>query len=437
MLTFGDLRAAVHDVRGNPQLVTDVVWALMHAPRNEYVRWFSYAYDNLREPVSGYRHSLGDLVDFVMAGAPYLQTGVDARQRVIEDPRDRVNAHDMAVFLGGVAWCMVNGEGFPQLARPRLYVDFDRDGSISVSSALASGSFGVGMLVRDGGWPGVSDHLADPFGGVSIEVARSQGGRMTHDPGAAPGAEVLEQATTIDVDTDVDPTWSRATARALGISDRRRSWRTRVHTYDDWSDLVDATHEQLAVCGLPKDRSRQHVAGPIHMYKERAVTAGDLTCEHLSLFDSTLLVRGDLVVDGALEIGSGGKLIVLGDLRARVLDAGADASLIARGNVRTRALLVEDVDGLHATDLACSIAHPPQGEDQALPDHWAVTLSLETFDFTSHDLLYVWRTENSYSWDQSPQRQITRACAHFPPGRIFAPGFLEGLGLDADVWPGE
>ncbi len=437
MLTFGDLRAAVHDVRGNPELVTDVVWALMHAPRDEYRRWFAYAYDNLREEVSGYAHSLGDLVTFIMDGAPYLQVGVDARQRVIEDPRDRVNAHDMAVFLGGVAWCMVHGEGFPQLARPRLYVDFDRDGSISISSALASGSFGVGMLVRDGGWPGVSAHLADPFGGVSIEVAREQGGRLDHDPGAAPGSEALEVALTVDPDTTVDPNWTVADARALGISNRVRSWRNRVHTAATWDELSGATCEQLAVCGLPSVRSHQSIGGPVHLYRERAVTKGSLTCQNLSIFDSTVLVRGDLVVEGALELGPKARLVVLGDLYARVLDVGAQVRVLARGGVRTRALLAEELSGIRTSHLSCTVAYPPNDEEEGLPDDWEVTLSLETFDFTSDDLLYVWRTENAYSWDQSPQRQVSRACACFMPGEIFAPHFLRGLGVDADRWPGE
>jgi hypothetical protein len=376
-------------------------------------------------------------VAFVMAGAPYLQTGVDARQRVIEDPRDRVNAHDMAVFLGGVAWCMVHGEGFPQLARPRLYVDFDRDGSISISSALASGSFGVGMLVRDGGWPGVSAHLADPFGGVSIEVARGKGGRLEHDPGAAPGAEAIDPATTIDPGTDVDPDWTRSKARALGISDRVRSWSNRVRAAGTWADLMSASYEQLAVCGLPKNRSYQHVAGPIHMHREDTASAGDLTCEQLSLFDATLLVRGDLVVEGALELGPGAELVVLGDLRARVLDVATGATLLSHGAVHARAVLAEDTSAFHALDVSCVVAYPPTDEDKSLPDHWDVMLSLEDFDFTSRALRYVWRTDAGYSWDQSPRRQIPRACAYFTPGEVFAPHVLRELGLSADWWPDE
>ncbi len=434
MLTFGDLRAAVHDVRGNPELITDVVWALMHAPDAEYARWLGYAVDNLEEPVTGYAHSLGELITFLMAGSNHLRAVVDARQRPIKDPRDRVNAHDLAVFVGGVAWCIVHGEGFPQLARPCLYVDFDRDGSITVSSALLSGTFGVGMLVRDGGWPGVSAHLADPFGGISIEVARQNSGRLDRDPGAAPGAEVLDAPASLDPGAVVDPAWSRESARVLGVKNFARSMRALAAEAASWPELARKSNaQQLVSCALPAGALAQRVDGPVHMLGDAAATRGDLRCQHLSLFDSKLLVRGDLVVDGALELGPGGKLVVLGDLRCGVLDAFGACSLLARGRVHANAVVVEDVDSIHALELSCGLLYPPDEEDP--PEHWDVSLSLPGFDVDAAYVLPAWRDADGYDYSGTKPRRLFRACAYMTPGDLFDADYLASAGLPLDHWP--
>ncbi len=437
MATFGDLRGAVELARHEPARVGAVVWCVLCAPTPEEAALrLTYALDALREPVSGYRHPLADVVRFACEGVEVLRVIVPAHQRRLEDPIWRLEDQDLVLFACALAHHAVRGDDDePQVAREGTCVDVT-DGELTISWGTDADSFIPGLNMEATAAEVLSEHLAHADGGprlVAYDEARMVGDWSAarksppSDPGDVLRAEWDRQAV-------VDPEWTRDHARALGVGHWGIKLSNLVKRSSGWEGILRASRPPGFLASCAPGVGHQELPRRLHAFHVDLATEGALSCASLTLADSRWLVRGHLHVEGVLEVLRGAELCVLGSITCGGIDVHVGGRVVARGDVDARAVSLRGTSGasvgrLHARSLRALWSH--LGEPGALavaigPPEVRLSSGGSDVELDRLDAMLrpVWRGVTQNTAPGALLDRALHALATLPLERVFTPEAL-------------